>query len=809
MRIIINLIGFISLGTQTIQSANYISISGLSPTDCWNVDFTLQKEQRIYMLGIIKNLDGKELVNLRSESFRGIAGRNVLNREEIKTAKLKFEDNVSESSVLSTGNFPKGRYEVCTQIIDASNNSELTKICRYAEVGDLLLKKGEKKPSAHVSFYGSAAVDYIYSSPKSFYTELPSSYTRLQLEQGLSLYSVPIAGQFRYSTEKTPVYQDVDMFSLRFDRNRFERNIKDLILRKVAESQLKKVAENADDLQKLTEFENLETELKNQSSVLLDSKQKNMEDELKILSNQNTSESKEKYVKLKRTYEKILVQKRKLEGLKERFEQLTKLKKVWEESGRLEELKNMAYNPPDLSDPKIVAAELSKYGAFKGINRFLFGIQELSIGTAFPVYTPLTLNGTQIFGANLEWNPGIFYVAACGGKVHSSISLQTDSNAVQFKQNMAALRFGFGKSYGTHISFSALRFWDSKESISLPPGQELFPESSWVGSTDFALSFGKNRLVEFKGEIAGLLRNQNTNDTLSPVLSIQSEFVKQHFNPNFSTSIDAAASAGLHFNFFQGKTKVEVSGNFVGPGFIHPGVFGLRNDLLRQEFRVTQFTFQRQLKFSGNYSSEYDNFSESKGITTDMKQYGLDIESIFKSFPQIRLNLNRIELNNASFYYYTNVVNLFVNKSYKLGKSKPGNTSINAMYYFTDTDSTNQKINSYYISLSQFLSLPAGFFINLGAQYSKNSVATLFTQHTGYSAQIGKQFFKRIKLHLGVNFNEDASDDKLGFNAELSGWIIQNLQFNIRAFRNNFSQYPGVVGRYQENHLEAGLKYNW
>ena len=272
----------------------------LGPTDCWNIEFNIQQEQRVYLLGTVKNKEGKEIANVRSETFRAKAGINKVNRDHIKTVRIKYLDNDVESAMLRFGNLPKGSYELCTMIIAASNDSELDKLCRNAEAGELLKIKNESNTKSNVHFYGSAAVDYFYSSPQSYYTEQPPSFVRVEAEQGLNLYSVPLLGQFRITTEKTASYQDVNMFTLRFDRNRFDRNIKELILRKLAETQLQKVKENAEDLKLLTELEHIESKLKDQSLELLNSKSIEAENELKTNSNQKTESAQKKYATLEK-----------------------------------------------------------------------------------------------------------------------------------------------------------------------------------------------------------------------------------------------------------------------------------------------------------------------------------------------------------------------------------------------------------------------------------------------------------------------------------------------------------------------------
>ncbi|MBK9992953.1 MAG: hypothetical protein IPP01_02940 [Saprospiraceae bacterium] len=92
---------------------------------------------------------------------------------------------------------------------------------------------------------------------------------------------------------------------------------------------------------------------------------------------------------------------------------------------------------------------------------------------------------------------------------------------------MAALRVGLGKTYGSHIYLTGAHFWDLDDTTDFRYGQEFYPESAWLGSSDFMISIGKKRVVELSGEVAGLFRNQNTRDTLAPVFNLQSQFVKK------------------------------------------------------------------------------------------------------------------------------------------------------------------------------------------------------------------------------------------------------------------------------------------
>lgn len=787
-----------------------LTAQSLAPTDCWNIQYNSQKQMRVYMLGSVKNGDGKEISALRSENFILKSGNNILSNENIKTTKLKYLDDDAEKAMLSTGNFPLGNYTLCTKIIDASNNQEIKIICRSEAVTGLLHNKNEQKIQNNFGYFGSASVDFISVSPQAYYTELPTSYARIEAEQGISLYAFPIAGQFRYTTTKADAYQDVDMFTLRFDRDRFQRQVKELVIRKVAESQLKKVMANAGDLKDLTELKSLEKKFKSAAYTKLNEEIQSIGSELNNMKDLGPMSAAKQYrEELKVKYAKLQAQKRKYDELKKRYEELQKLNETWIKSGRLKELESMVYNPPDLSDPKIVVHHLKQYGAFKGMNKFMYGIQDLSIGACFPVYSPLTLNGTQIFGASVEWNPGVFYLAASGGTVSTALALNIDTSLAHYKQKLAAVRLGLGKSYGTHISFNALHYWDQQKSIDVPTVQELFPESSWIGSTDLALSFGRNRIIEINGEIALLYKNQNTLDTFSYPLNAIGSSVLSSVNPNISSSIDFAYNASTALNLFNHHTRLLVNQSFVGPGYVHPGTLGLSNDLLRQEAKLSQDFLKNKMTISAFINIDKDNFSNAKGSQTDRNTYGIESDIRTKWINQFNLRISQINIQNALYYYKANSAQMSLNKAYSLGSNASANSNLVSMFYRTHTDSLSSDLNSINLFLQQSLTLYKSWSMQLGAQYAKNTVGIIQQANSGVNFSLGKLFFKKIKLTLGTTYNASVESNKLGYTVDIRGAIIKNMSISIKANKNQYSSFPNQIGSYQDQLIQAGIKYNW
>ncbi|NOT38432.1 MAG: hypothetical protein HOP11_13755 [Saprospiraceae bacterium] len=573
---------------------------------------------------------------------------------------------------------------------------------------------------------------------------------------------------------------------------------------------------NESDLQKLTEYERLDDELKSSALAKLNKELAQIKNQLIECAKQKKSpELDAKVTKLKKRNNQLQEKKRKYEDLKNKYEHLKNLYQSWVVSGRLEELKSLAYNPPDFSDPKELLPYLKKYGAYTGMNKFLFNIKELSIGTAYPVYTPLTLNGTQVFGGNLEWNPGLFFMAVCAGKVHSSVALGVDTLSAQFSQKVVGTRLGFGKIYGSYLSFNVVRFWDKDSSIVSPLEQELYPEQSWTASTDFNINLGKRKWFQISGEIAGLFANQNNYDTSAfPSASLSTSIANELKNisslqPNRSSSFDMAYNGQAGFHILRDNTHIEYERQFVGPGFIHPGVFGLPNDLQKNKYSIKQEFLNDRTSLSLYLTDDTDNFSDAKSYRSDRNELGMEWRWNSGKLPELNLRLAQSKIKNQFYFFNTTIAQLGLSKPWNLSGKWSMHSAFQSLYYNTSTDSVNQKINTVYLFAQQSLNMPGSFQLQLSGQWSNNSVAGISRNITGGQINISKSFFKKIRMGAGVSYTSQDDINRFSIQAQVQGQIIKNMELYGKYNRNQFSEYPNYIGNYQENWLQAGMKYSW
>lgn len=767
----------------------------------YDIIFTIPMAIPVYFIIETKSKNsGKLVATMRSDRFKTITGVNSVRSETIPFNRIEYLDSEIKDHITRSGSYPKGKYEICTRVINAETQAEIEKICREVNIGDPLLVGNSKKPIGMIDFYGSASIEGYYMSPTSYYNELPGSYLRVQAEQGVQLYGIPISLEGRYSNEKPQLGVDLNYLRINFDRNRFQAKAKEIVLRKLTESQLQKISKYATELSTLGEIEHAEALIKEKSQEIIEKKIAEAEADLKKYAQAQTAEAQEKYAKLYKTYKSLLRQKQRAMEIKGRYDQLMAIKKEWIDNGKLKELEALAYNPPDLTDPKVIMTEMKKYGLFNGINKMLFNVQELTIGSAFPTYSPLTLNGIQVNGGSISVNPGLLRLSATVGNTQGYSNVNSYLQDGRFSQKVMAARLGIGKDYGSSFNLTGVRFDDKPKADA---GLFILPEQVTVGGTDFMLSIGKNRLIEWSGEVAGLARNQNKLDTLAFNYEIINS---QSIRSNLSTNYDFAGSSRLGINIK--GTRLQAMGQFVGPGFIHPGTFGIRNDMLRKDISLYQSVLKNKLDIGLQYIDERDNFSQSKGITSFLKQYNIHA-AVNTSGINTRIQVSKILLNTGLFDYNSNLISANFIKNFNISGSLSGSTMLYGAYYDTKTDSISQNVNSTYLVFNQSLT-KGTFSLNFGGQFTQNATAVLTNNMTGVNASIGKSFGNKARIQIGAQYNKTVSTDyRLGFNADIQATILPNLIFTVQANFNDYSQYPESLNGRKEKYAMAGVRYNW
>ncbi|HRG91140.1 MAG TPA: hypothetical protein PLW44_19085, partial [Chitinophagales bacterium] len=232
-----------------------------------------------------------------------------------------------------------------------------------------------------------------------------------------------------------------------------------------------------------------------------------------------------------------------------------------------------------LGDPTVLKENLLERGLFTGANKLFFGIRQLSIGTVYPYYSPLILNGIQVQGGAIEINPSLFYLNITGGNTHLGATNLLDVFKSAYQRWMVGGRIGVGKVDRSHFFISYIHSFDKKNSLPSELSPSVRPGQNDVLGAELQLTFWKGR-IKLYGEGAGTGFNRNRNDSALKVQNGIYEKIPAFLKPNLSTSYDYAYIARGDFNFWRGSL-ISVFTEYIGPGYQSFGVPFLRNDVIR------------------------------------------------------------------------------------------------------------------------------------------------------------------------------------------------------------------------------------
>jgi hypothetical protein len=307
---------------------------------------------------------------------------------------------------------------------------------------------------------------------------------------------------------------------------------------------------------------------------------------------------------------------------------------------------------------------LQELGVLSSTEKFFMNFPSLEFGVTYPRYTPLTLTSVPVTGANIEFNPGDFYIAFAGGssqrqrtgeeirRFYTRTTLPELADTViapTYNRTLYGGRLGYGKKDGSH--FFVTTMWarddendppvDSVMSDSL--GIPFAAKSNFVFGMDAAVAFAED-MIRFEGEINGSVVN---GDVTTPGFKNDDipEFLIDIVDPTISSSIDYAYTLRTVVNIADVGTKLSGAVRMIGPGYQSFGAPNLRNDLFRYDLRFEQRLLNRQISFTSFYRHDRDNLIggedsvvQLKPATTEITAYGIGVGLSFRKYPYLRLN---------------------------------------------------------------------------------------------------------------------------------------------------------------------------
>lgn len=492
----------------------------------------------------------------------------------------------------------------------------------------------------------------------------------------------------------------------------------------------------------------------------------------------------------KQQAEAMMQQLNQLKATAEQIQQLTEKKNYLE--GVQKNLQSVSQaNLGDISrlnDPTVLKQNLLEQGMFTGLNKLFFGVRQLSIGTVYPYYSPLILNGIQVQGGAIEINPGLFFLNVTGGNTHIGTTNLLDIFKSAYQRWMVGGRIGVGKPERSHFFLSYIHSFDKSNSLPSEISPTVRPNQNDVLGATLQLTFWKGR-IRLLGEGAGCGFNRNRRDGTLNVENSLYQKIPAFLKPNLSTSYDYAYMARGDFNFWKGSL-ISFYTEFIGPGYNSFGVPFLRNDVLRYGGRVEQTLWKSRIKLTGKYRYEIDNLIESKRATSTMHFYGGGFSFNQRKLPSLKAEYNGNMRSNVFGEQMMHSVNFSTGYNYKISKTNL-RTSANYQFIISNADSisfSDYTLHNIMLVQSVSFRLPVTVLATLGYNQLANTVQT--NRQLQFGAGVISTPIKNFNAGLNLDFAKNIGRDyRLGTALDLSYFFLQHLTLSTNLRFNRYQNY--------------------
>jgi hypothetical protein len=284
--------------------------------------------------------------------------------------------------------------------------------------------------------------------------------------------------------------------------------------------------------------------------------------------------------------------------------------------------------------------DLKSMGMMSGAEKFFSYFPTLAVGVTYPNYTPLTLTGVPVTGADVEFVPGDFYLAVTGGQTQKAVVRDTQS--IAYQNTLWAGAIGIGKRNDTHFHVTALYARDDATSVlqdtTLADSNLLFrsgPKANYLLGADLKIIADPHFSVD--AEIVGSMLTSDTKGADVTNNDIPS-WVRKLVDPKISSFVDYAYILHTGITIPESGSKLSGMLRRVGPGFYSLGSPNLRNDNFRYEGKFDQSFAKRQVTVGTFIRNEHDNLIPWKQMTTSISSYGVSLGLNLRKLPYLRLS---------------------------------------------------------------------------------------------------------------------------------------------------------------------------
>lgn len=537
-------------------------------------------------------------------------------------------------------------------------------------ISKLPQKKITKDSSKKVlELHGTILIEGQYATRNYNYQQVPQNYLRTTVTPQLSLWGIPFTSRINLSTEQFKVNYNLNRLSFSLDINKLNNLLLKQLKGKVNDSlNYEKINKQMwqDSLQKLNVDEILVTAKK-----IADDKKKELTDLQKQLPQSPTGEYDsllatdlryrrvyQNYLSKQREYEENLNALDSLEELKKRYD---KLKKQYDKLNNAK-----AFEPDKINASTVLPDKYKSHPLLTKTEKFLLSIRSFGIGTINPPSGQSYLQGSAINGVSIENGFGKLFTSLQAGLLQQNL-IFSELKQYTSKKYLYAAKVGWGMPEDAHIHFGYTKSGIIGRSHSTAVETAIqTPENISIGSVDAKIPIRQNFFVFGNWAIA---------DVKGFGIESISHGETQQGNPRQASISDFLMlpntyyTTGINGDFQKTKTKIIAQTTRIGTSFYSPLNPYLRNDVLKNEVRLTQKLWKDYVSGSLNYSTSQDNLLHQKSATTRIDNYKASLSVRLKRLPSLIasyavINQNTVNKEVSTFKYQNRTEILTVTSVY-------------------------------------------------------------------------------------------------------------------------------------------------
>jgi hypothetical protein len=501
---------------------------------------------------------------------------------------------------------------------DSLARSKLTVFNKYKT---LLGDTGKKRPfpvKLHMNATGSGYYsDYQYPTQSA-----PSNYLRWQVSPTIEVFGIPLKANAFVSTEAN-VFKNIDAFSIGFDFNRMKDIVNDKLKQSFNERQAIENTLNANQLLKVTEYNQIQKELNDKDYLAKIEAQKKLLDQkpnldsFGLAQNAKQIQGAESDVK---NYEAKLSRFKELESTVQQFNEDEIKRKLRERAEN--EKSDIGQKLDNMASP---------YGKYL---KFLYAIKSFDIGNCSPIYSELTMNGgLGIKGVNVAISPGKFFLAFTSGKTLPYPVSFGDNTSTDYgsQRRVSAIRVGFGTMDKAIITGTVLQGQDlptnqNNTGADWPP----IAYSNTVASVSGTVNYKNVVTLNAEGakSLTVPLKNADGNTVVMPSEKVFSD------NTSGSSAFSVKATGTVPVL----KTRILASWQEFGANFNSYGLAYIPKDIQKYNFRVDQDILHHRVTVSAFIRKQQDDLLQTKQFQTVNLSYGGSATIKWKKLPVVQLS---------------------------------------------------------------------------------------------------------------------------------------------------------------------------